>query len=435
MVGKIKILQLSPRFPYPTDDGGKIGIANIYSQFSQQGAEVTFFTFDDGSISNEALEQAEKFGKVVLFKHKTKNTTSKILLSLLKNEPLFIFKHRNKKIIKFLKELYLKNKFDVIHVDHSSMMPLGLILKKLKPAILGLRLHNIEWMIWQRYADTFGVRSLELGVRSRELNLLPENRKPKTETPNPKHLMKYFKFKYISRQAKLLQKAESELYKQADICFAITEPDKKRALDLSPGANVIVASAGVNSEEWQPDLTVKKNPYEMILSTTYNWIHNIDAVKWFIEKVMPVIKTEIPEAILSLTGKNPPEWLNKLNGQNLNVLGYVPEVQPYLNRASVYIAPLFVGGGIRIKILEAMAMALPVVATSVSAEGIGAGEDEGLFIADSANDFAAKVVYLLKNDYFRKISGKNAGNFVKREYSWQKNVKIMLDKYFELINY
>jgi len=397
MEKKIRILQLSPRFVYPPDDGGKIGIFNILSEFSKQNCEVTFFAFDDGNVTSEDIRAIEKICELILFKHSTLNTPQRILTSLVHQTPLYLNKHLNNKIKEYISKILKSRTFDIIHADHSSMLPLALWLKDKFNIPVGVRLHNIEWMIWKRYADAF-----------------------------PKGSPKRF---YLARQAKLLRAAESKMYQQADFCFAITEYDMQRALSMAPTAKIVVASAGVNPEEWSITEGAAKNPNELIIATSYNWIHNVNAIRWFLEETFPLIRKEIPDAELTLIGKNPPGWLENFKNKNVNIVGYVPKVQPYLNRASVYIAPLFVGGGIRIKILEAMAMNLPVVATTVSSEGIKAGAGNGLLIADDKEKFAEICIELLNNPEKTIALGLKARNFVVQEYSWEKNVKIMIDSY------
>lgn len=398
---KLKILQLVPRFPFPLDDGGKIGIANIYKEFSRHGAEVTLFSLGHEYVSKDAIEDAKAFGNVFLFSHNTENTTKRIILSALFNHSIYLKKHISSQIKSEIDRLIKSQKFDVIHADHTCMAPLALYAKKKFNIPVGLRLHNIEYTIWKRYAD--------------ELNWY-----------NPK---KY----YIIQQSNLLKKAEAEIIKKVDINFAITQPDKQKALELSPDSNVIVASAGVNHEEWSPDDNVKRNPKEIVLATTYHWIHNINGLKWFLNEVFPTIQSEIPDAQLTLIGKEAPEWLVNYKANGINVLGYVNKVQPYYNKASINIAPLFVGGGIRIKILEAMAMELPVVATPLAAEGIKLPKT-GLFIADNKDDFANKIIYLIKNPDTARKSGTQARQFVIENYSWEKNVRIMFDEYKKLTN-
>jgi len=399
-VEKLRILQLVPRFPFPPDDGGKIGIANIYREFSEQGTDVTLFSLGDEEITEETLAQAEKYGKVHIFKQNTENTFPRMLNSALFWQSIYLEKHNNKSIRNELEKLISHKKFDIIHADHTCMAPLGLYAGRIAKIPVGLRLHNIEHTIWQRYAEDLLVF-------------------------NPK---KY----YVLQQASILKKAEADIINKVDVNFAITQPDKEKALSLAPNANVVVASAGVNPEEWKPDETIARNSKEIILATTYHWVHNVNGLKWFLNNVFPIIQSEIHDIKLTLIGKEAPDWLLNYKTKGVNVLGYVDRVKPYYNSASINIAPLFVGGGIRIKILEAMAMELPVVATSQAAEGISR-ECKGLFIADSKEDFAKKIIQLANNPDLARETGKSARQFIINEYSWKRNVGIMIGEYRKLI--
>lgn len=399
----LKILQLAPRFPFPEDDGGKIGIANIFKEFSKQGCDVTLFTYIDSPLNENLISQAENFGKLITFHHSIKNTPSRISLSLIRNKSLYISKYSSLKILEKLDEIVSNNQFDVVHADHTCMAPHALYVKNKLHIPAGLRLHNIEWLIWRRYADTL-------------------------KSWNPKKHI-------IHNQSELLRKAESELISRMDVCFAITEEDKKRALKLCSEAKIVVASAGINPGDWFSNPEIHKNPSELILATTFQWIHNVNAVKWLIKEVLPIVKKEVPDIKLTLIGKDAPEWIKNYKAHGVNLLGYVDKVQPYFNGAWVFVAPLFVGGGIRIKILEAMAIGLPVVATSISAEGINAGENEGLFIANNEIEFSDIIIKLCKNPSFAKESGISANKYVTTNFSWKKNVNIMINEYKKMINW
>ncbi len=401
----MRILQIVPRIPYPLDDGGKISIANIFRQFSLNGAELTLFGFYYEPISSEADAETRKYGEYFISEHLPNNTPWRIFKSFVSGKPLYMKRYYNKKVLKELEKIVSEKDFDVIHTDHSGMAPLGLFVKSFTGAPVGLRIHNIEWLIWQRYAETF----------------------PKY---HPKRI-------YLERQAQGIKKAEAKIYEDVDVCFAITEKEKERGLEISPNANIIVATAGADYEAFAPAEHIHRNPHEMILATTYKWIQNVNAVKWFIDKVLPKVVSEMPEAKLTLIGKALPDWIKNMNNPAINPIGYVDEVQPWLNRANVYVAPLFVGAGLRIKILEAMAMELPVVATTVSAEGIiDAGEDffNGLFVEDTADDFANAIIKLLKNYDYAREAGKKARVFIINNYSWEKNVGIMMGEYKKLLN-
>lgn len=396
MSKKLRILQLAPRFPFPEDDGGKIGIANIFKQFSKEH-EVLLFAFDDGKIIKSAKEEAKEFGEIYLCKHSTENTKFRIFYSIFKTEPLYLFKHYSKRVYDELLRIALKFKPNIIHADHTAMMPLAVKLKKELGIPLGQRLHNIEWMIWQRYAD-----------------LLP----------------KYHPIKiYINSQAHKLAEAEADYFSKFDVGFPITTNDLNIAKKMAPNAKLRLATAGVDTNKFTTDDKIKRNKYEIIIATVYSWRHNIDGLLWFIKKVFPLIQKEFKDTQLKLIGKNLNINLPELNQEGIQAIGYVDDVRLHLNKASVYIVPLFVGSGIRIKILEAMAMKLPVISTTIGAEGIKTNYENGLFIADEPEDFADAIIALFSSENSRDAIGEKAREFIINNYSWAKSVEIMLKEY------
>jgi glycosyltransferase involved in cell wall biosynthesis len=402
MEKEVKILQLAPRYPFPPDDGGKIGIANIFKEFSAQCDKVHFvFLGNENHDLAPAHEEARKYGKVSWVQKDLGNSPKRLLMSVFDKKSNTLRKHSGNYVRYQLDRIIEEADFNIIHCDHTYMMENALYVREKTGCPIGLRVHNIEYMIWKRYINEFAFF-------------------------NPG------KF-YIKSQAAKLFREEKIIFSEADICCAITELDKMNILDIAPDSKVIVASAGVNLDDWQVDNNIIRNQFEMIHATVYTWRHNVAAIKWFIDNVMPLIRASIPQSTLCLLGKEPPEWFNKYKSDGVNVLGYVPTVLEYLNKASIYIAPLFVGAGIRIKILEAMAMEMPVVASPVSAEGIEAGEENGLFIANDENEFSKIILKLMNEPELREISGKSARKCIAEKYQWKGSVSLMVREYKNLL--
>lgn len=413
----MKILQLTPRPVFPPDDGGRISIANITRYLREAGADIHMITLDDSQPSSSlgaipVAEEVESGGGIIkLYRigHSTANTLPRLLRSVIDAEPLYLRKHNSASIRSYLDTLLATEKFDLVHADHTAMAPLGVYIKQHYGLPLGLRLHNVEWRIWQRYAD---------------------------ELPSwhPKHW-------YIQSQALKLRKREAELIAQADVAFAITDVDAEEARKMMAGVKpkqatptrIVSVGAGVSPEEWLPPADNKRNAHELILATVWSWVHNLNGARWFIDEVLPLVRNDIPDAQLRLLGKNAPPELFALRDKGVYCEGYVPSVQPYYHRAAVFIAPLFVGSGVRIKILEAMAAGLPVVATPVAAEGIPATEEQGLFVASDAQDFAFKVKQLLASPETAERAGAKAAAFVARYYSWREKVRVIEQEYKKLL--
>ncbi len=398
----MRILQLTPQFPFPPDDGGRIGIANIYYQFLEQGNEVEMVCMSRFTIEKSQIEKYRKNGNISIIQMDTKNTKFRVFSHFLKNKSLYIEKQYSPSLADKIEKLVDIYSIDVIHADHSNMVRVALELSTKYKIPVGLRLHNIEYLIWKRFYD--------------ELSKF-----------NPKRI-------FIGQQYRLLKKLESEFINDSDVSFAITKEDKNRAIDISPNANIVIASAGVDIDEWEPDIEVEKIPYSMVIATTFNWFHNVNAVQWFLENVQPKLFSRFPDLKLSIIGKNPPDKFGGYKKIGVDKLGYVDDVKPYMNQSKIYIAPLFVGGGIRIKILEAMSMGLPVIATDVSAEGIEATEAQGLIRANTIDEYVTQIIKLFNDDKLRKELGRKARNFIQDKHTWKLNVKIMIEEYSKLVS-
>jgi len=216
----------------------------------------------------------------------------------------------------------------------------------------------------------------------------------------------------------MLERFEANSAKIVDVNFTITDVDNEMLRRLSPHANVVTVYPGVDIEYWCEQKYAKGSTIG-ILATTFSWIHNVNGVMWFLDDVMPQILKRIPGFKLQLLGMNPPpELMNRAN-DHVKILGFVKDIRPYAAQSSVYIVPLHVGSGIRIKILEAMAMGMPVVSTSVGAEGIGGTNGVHYLIADSAAEFADAIAMIISDSSFGQRIGIAARQFVESRFRWE----------------
>lgn len=397
----MNILQLTPQFPFPADDGGKISIANIYNTLLELNSNVIMVSISQNEVSDTDIEKYKRNGQIEVIVMDTRNTITRIIKHFITNKSLYIEKHYFNNLANLIEARVDMNEINVIHVDHSNMAKIGIELSRKYKIPIGLRLHNVEYMIWKRYYE--------------ELGFL-----------NPKKL-------FIGQQYKLLLKEESNFLNQVDVAFSITKKDRDRAIEIAPKSNVIVATAGVNLSEWKSDENITKVKNSLVIATTFNWVHNINALRWFLNNVQPILKKNFNNLTLNIIGKNPPKEFEKFSNLGVKSLGYVDDVKPYLNKSEIYIAPLFVGSGIRIKILEAMAMGLPVVATDISAEGIDASESDGLFRANTSDEYISVLNDLLNNKNELIFLSVKAREYIKINHTWEKNVSIMLNQYQGLI--
>jgi sugar transferase (PEP-CTERM/EpsH1 system associated) len=179
----------------------------------------------------------------------------------------------------------------------------------------------------------------------------------------------------------------------------------------------------------QPPETISHRPSAIshqpiiVFTGAMDYYANIDGVVWFTKEVLPLIKKEIPNVQFYIVGSNPAREVIELSGNNgATVTGYVPDTREYLNRATVVVVPLRIARGIQNKILEAMAMGIPVVATPQAFEGIEAQPGRDLVLGDNAEKFAESVIKLMEEVSLRKSFGDNARRIIEKNYCWTKNL-------------
>ena len=392
----MNILQLSPQYPFEESDGGKKSISMIFNGFVKNGHTVTFVYVGDKEYSVFNTNENE----IIHIQHSTKNTLLRKIRSVFSNTPLYISKHNSPILQEKIRSTIQQKKIDIVHADHTAMAELAIFAGKYLNVPVVLRLHNVEWKIWQRFAERCSFLSP----------------------------IRY----YIQRQARLLKQKETELCEQCDLCLTITNKDKEAITAMSERIKVETVPFGVTHNDFQPEYSQKEQD-TLLLATTWAWRHNVDGALWFIKEVLPLVKKKIPGVKLFLLGKHLPDLFQKFKAEGVIPIGYVESIREYYNRCEIFISPLFVGSGIRIKILEAMSHGLPVVSTVVGAEGIEAKERNGLFVTDNAEEQAEQLVNLLSDKKLTYNLGREAYSHVRFTYSSETLMRRVISIYEELI--
>src|SRR4051812_8740731 len=199
---------------------------------------------------------------------------------------------------------------------------------------------------------------------------------------------------YARRQWPAMQREERRCGESVDLVLATSVRDRQVFEHELGLRRVAVVPNGIDLAEFAPS-TRGPGPDTILFSGLMSYFPNQQAVRWFLRDVFPTVLRRRPGARLIVAGADPPRWLTALAGPNLEVTGRVPDIRPFVARAAVVVAPLLIGGGTRVKILEALAMARPIVSTSLGAEGLDLASGESALLADDAAGFADAVVAVL----------------------------------------
>ena len=259
--------------------------------------------------------------------------------------------------------------------------------------------HNVEALIWERLASV------------------------------QHHSLKRFFFHVLANR---MHQREAELCRLFDGVITISEEDASYHRETYSLANVLgcVPAGATTDARGVPEPVLRHSETSMIAFLgSMDWLPNQDAVIWFIKEIFPRLRQTLPDARLLVIGRSPPPHLLKLAGKDSGVqfTGTVEEVSGPLRQCALMIVPLRAGSGTRIKILEAMAMGVPVVSTSVGAEGLPLHSNHDLLIADDVPGITNSILRLLGDDELRKAMAENGLRRVTHDFSWSQSAQRFLD--------
>jgi glycosyltransferase involved in cell wall biosynthesis len=276
--------------------------------------------------------------------------------------------------------------FTHVWVEHSYLIPEALDLAS---RLGGLRIiinaHNVETVLHQRLAG------LMRSTRTRA---------------------------WYCGQARQLGQVEAEGFRRAERVLCCSAEDARFIRDLAPGARIEVVPNGVDTDYMRPAETVAARPTVVFLGS-FGYFPNIDAVGWFHAEVLPLIWQEAPDCQFCIVGYGADRFASlAARDPRIEIAANVPDVRPYLARAWVVVVPLRSGSGTRLKILDAMAMAKPVVSTRVGAEGIDIEARSAGYLAEDAKELACKTLLLLKDRKLRQDIGRKGRSYAEEVFSW-----------------
>lgn len=399
----MNILFLTTKLPYPPDSGGKIRDYNLFKEISKKHRVILLSFIEDEKerLNIEALEPLCKKIEVIREKNTSKLALfTMIFTNLFAEKPVTIAKYYSSEMQEKIRGIFSRDKIDLIHCSHLHMAQYVESIRNI-PKVLDE--HNVEFFLIKRY--------------------LKEQR-------NSIKKMLIFFLQYLK-----LERYESAIAQKFDHCLAVSDTDKKNLESIAPNAMVSIISNGVDIDFYEPQHT-KAQPDTLVFTGAMDWFPNEDAMLYFFEKIWPLIKRDIKNVRFYIVGRNPSNKVLNLPRQETGIVvtGYVDDVRPYIARSSVYIVPLRIGGGSRLKILEAMAMGQAIVCTSIGCEGLEVTDDENILIADEPKEFAKKVVALLKDSGLRNKLGVNARRLVENKYSWDTIGKKLNEVYDKIVN-
>lgn len=383
----MRVLAITTKSPYPLYEGRALRTYNLLKQVARKH-EIYLLSFVQTPEERAGIEHLREFCAHVEavplhLEHARWHIAMDTLREVFGAAPLHAVKYRSRVMREKVRALLATGTIDVVHLD---MLHLGEYLPLCSGVPVVLTEHNVESTLLRRRMEA---------------------------TPNALAKL-YFFYQYLKLRA-----YEARLCRLADQVVAVSELDARALEDLAGIANVTPISNGVDTTYFR-ELHAPTHANGLVFVGGLTWYPNHDAIRYFCAEILPRVAAEIPDVSLTVVGKNPRTSGIREIAENprVRLTGLADDVRPLISEAAVYVVPLRIGGGTRLKILDALAMGKPLVSTSVGCEGLDVVSGEHLLIADSADAIARQIIRLLRDPGLGRRLAAAGRQLVERKYEW-----------------
>jgi len=378
----MKVLMLTPYLPFPPFSGGQTRSYNLIKNLSKKH-EITLFSLIKDDEEKKNIKELEKYCKVRVFKRsKTPWTLRNIFKTGFGLYPFLVIRNLVPEEKEAVTMELSKEKYDLIHAETFYVMP---HIPSTNIPILMVE-QTIEYSVYKHFVEDqapFFIR--------------------------PLLWIDVFKLKYW----------ETKIWKRADKVVAMSDSDRKSMNSLVPNLKIDIVPNGIDVEYFSKEkLEVKGRP-KVLYVGNFKWLQNVEAAQVLLQEVFPKILKKVPDAKLWIVGQYIPDEIKAKAGKDIQITEAIPDMRDAYLNSSVLVTPIKGPGGTRLKILEAMASALPVVTTSVGAEGLNVVNGKHALISDNMDRLAELAAEVIKDKNMAKKLGDRAREFVIENYRWQ----------------
>lgn len=382
----MKILILTNKLPFPPRDGGSIATLNMITGLTHAGNRITCLAMNTNKHAYPVQKIPDELGDAIRFLGVDCDSSIRplnLITNLLFSRHPYIAERFNIKAFRVaLRKLLEEDSFDIVQLEGPYPgQYLDLIRSKSKGRI-SLRAHNVEHLIWERKAH--------------------HERSP---------LKKW----YLRNMARRLRRYEHSVAEKADVLIPISERDAEYFRGLGLIKPLLTVPAGLDPEQY-PE-TAPPADRSIFFIGALDWLPNQEGLLWFMQQVLGQLLTELPGLTFHVAGRNAPaHFVKKLKHPGITYHGEVEDAVQFMQSYRVMVAPLLTGSGIRIKVLEAMALGRPVVTTNAGIEGIPIADHPGVAVEDNPELFSNQIIRLLDRAADPELRMKEARQYVRRYF-------------------
>jgi glycosyltransferase involved in cell wall biosynthesis len=398
----MKILQLTPKPPVPAIDGGALAMNSVTEGLLKAGHEIKLLCIETKKhpfLPEKITADYQKATRIEAVKVNTGVSLFSAFFNLFSSSCYNTDRFYSDEFAKRLAEILRNENYDIVQVESLYMMPYFETVRNNSKAKIILRAHNVESKLWERRT------ALEKSA---------------------------WKKKWFAHLTKNLSAYEKAAFEKADGIVPITPEDEKTINGFLP-AKKPMHVLPFTMELPEKNSEVIPEPFTVFHIGAMDWNPNIEGVQWLVKEVWPEVLRKIPSAELHLAGRNLDKEDLRYYGKNVFVHGEVENAYAFMNKYAVMTAPLLTGGGMRVKLVEGMALAKPIVTTSIGAEGIAAENEKQLMLKNSPGEFAEAICQLLNNPIFARGLGDRAKEFAKTNFEAGAAYRKLTDFYSSLL--
>ncbi len=382
----MKILQVCKKFPYPLKDGESVVVTHLARALDELGCEVTLLSMNTTKHYFPVSELPADFDHYRdLHAIRVDNDINLwgAVRNLFEGSSYHAVRFQDENFRRALAGLLQRRHFDVVQLETPFLAPYIPDIRRHSDALVVMRSHNVEHEIWERYAAN-----------------------------------RFWPLRwYLREQARRLKAFELEHLQDYDLLVTITQRDLDQFRQLGYQGPAFVTPVGLDIRDYVPDIrSFRKKPLTCCFIGSLDWLPNQEGLEWLLTQVWPRVREQVPEARLHVAGRNMPARFRNWRQEGVVVEGEVPSATAFINAHSIMVAPLFSGSGMRVKILEGMALAKAVVTTPLGLEGIEARHGEEVVLADEPAAFAQALLDLLTRPEQALAFGERARKRVHARY-------------------
>ncbi len=397
----MKILQLSKKIPFPFRDGEAIAVHGLTTAMHAKECEYTLLVMSTPKHPADVSKLPADYTHYQAIHTVAVDTDVKLIdafLNLFTQQSYNISRFDNAGFRKKLIELLQKNDYDIVQLETLFLTPYIATIREYSTAKIVLRAHNVEYEIWERMAQ------------------------------NESFLPKKY---YLKLLATRLKRYEIAQLNRTDLIVGITDRDNQYYRDLGCKISMMVAPSPANLS-FQPPVISQKTMGKIGFLGSLDWLPNQEGIAWFVKEVWGDLQAKYSTWTLNVAGRNTPKEL-MTRWSHVRVVGEVPDAQEFVLSNDVMIVPILSGSGMRIKIIEAMALGKVVVTTTIGAEGIHGVHNRDFMLADTPAEFAACLERCFTDaDLFHTIQI-NAASFVKKHFDAEVIAQNVIESYRKLL--